>query len=445
MSVDGNSGNKNPPDETDSPVRYTVPPGVESLITLKTLPNSTCYLRLEDDSTADYILKLYADQDGIIRFHVRPDIEAEVIAKLVVKSELDNKLMKYPLELRSSFKSTNEMPFPVDETPIPSQSDAHTRPAISEEEMLNLSDKEVLERGYPPRPNPYAAPEAFDTWKRIVSIPMTVVKPQVVTNHGVTASNHFHTSNRIWSGYVLRDELRTGGWRKYSQVKGAWRVPSVKGGGGNRTHSVLWVGLDGWVANDDLVQAGTGQDCTEVKIFTGPPFNLTIPMSFTNYYAWKEFLPQEKYMQVITSFPVYPGNEIYVAIWMGRPKEMPDLAGDAIFWILNTTTGKQTTVTTSRFWTDPNGNSMTTVVEGLEADWIMEAPSYYGGFPADLANYATAIITVASASPTDTSAAWIHYQSGASLQVTMMNGGNKLSTVEPIDFRSMRFTWHAFY
>ena len=125
--------------------------------------------------------------------------------------------------------------------------------------MLSLSDKEVLERGYPLRPNPDTAPEAFDTWKRIVSIPMTVVKPQVVTNHGVTASNQFHTSNRIWSGYVLRDELGTGAWRRYSMVQGAWRVPIVKGGSGNRSHSVLWVGLDGW-GHEDLVQAGTGQD-----------------------------------------------------------------------------------------------------------------------------------------------------------------------------------------
>ena len=134
----------------------------------------------------------------------------------MVKSELDNKSVQYPLELRSSLKSTNEMPFPVNDIPEPSQNDAYTRPAISEEEMLNLSDKEVLERGYPPRPNPDTAPQAFDMWKRIVSIPMTVVNPQLVTNHRVTASSHFHTSHRIWSGYVLHDKLPSGAARRYS-------------------------------------------------------------------------------------------------------------------------------------------------------------------------------------------------------------------------------------
>jgi hypothetical protein len=48
--------------------------------------------------------------------------------------------------------------------------------------------------------------------------------------------------------------------------------------------------------------------------------------------------------------------------------------------------------------------------------------------------------------PTDsTDAKWITYQSGASLQVTMINGTNKISTVEAIDDRSMRFKWHGFH
>ena len=99
MSIDGSNEKKNPPANCTTYSSY-IPPGDESLIVLKTLPNSTCYLHLADDSTADYILKLYADQDGIIRFHVRPDNEAEAIARLVVKCESENKSVQYPLELR---------------------------------------------------------------------------------------------------------------------------------------------------------------------------------------------------------------------------------------------------------------------------------------------------------------------------------------------------------
>ena len=193
MSIDRNSDNKNQPDQTALPIRYTIAPDVESLIILKTLPNSICFLhREDDDSTSDYILKLYADQDGIIRFHVRSDIEAEYIMKFIIKCENDNKSIRYPLELRSTFKATNEMPFPVNDTPKSSPNDTHIRPAISEQEILNLSDEELLERGFPPRPDPSTSPEAFDTWKKVVSIPMTIVKPQMVTNHGVRAGNEFH-------------------------------------------------------------------------------------------------------------------------------------------------------------------------------------------------------------------------------------------------------------
>ena len=89
-----------------------------------------------------------------------------------------------------------------------------------------------------------------------------------------------------------------------------------------------------------------------MKIILAPPLSRTVLWSFTNYYAWKEFLPHEKYMQIITSIPINPGDEIYVSVWMGRPKEMPDLSGDGVFWIFNVTTKKQTMINTSRIWMD---------------------------------------------------------------------------------------------
>ncbi|MGB0025901.1 MAG: hypothetical protein WBP64_03610, partial [Nitrososphaeraceae archaeon] len=59
--------------------------------------------------------------------------------------------------------------------------------------------------------------------------------------------------------------------------------------------------------------------------------------------------------------------------------------------------------------------------------------------------YKTVTITSAFACPTDNVPNFISFQEGSNLQVTMVNGGNRLSTVEPIDSQSMRFTWHAFY
>ena len=228
-------------------------------------------------------------------------------------------------------------------------------------------------------------------------------------------------------------------------VQGAWQVPSVRGTSkkGNRTRSVLWVGLDGYwdrlEPHDDLVQAGTGQNCTVVEVSLPPPIRGIMLVSFSQYYAWSEFLPQEPEMKIITSFPVHPKDNMYISVWMGNPRT-PNLIGDAVFWIFNVTTRQQLTFVTPRVSTGPT----LSVVHGLEAVWVMEAPMYYG-FVEDLANYNTVTIYSAFASPTDISPNWIPYQNGLSLQVTMTNGGNKLSTVEPIDGRSMRFTWHSYY
>ena len=91
----------------------------------------------------------------IICFHVRPSVEAEVIAKFVIECEADAKISHYPLELRGSRKDTPEMPFPDKERP-PRKERQSVRPALSREEGLRLSDKELLDRGYPPRPDPKA-------------------------------------------------------------------------------------------------------------------------------------------------------------------------------------------------------------------------------------------------------------------------------------------------
>lgn len=48
-----------------------------------------------------------------------------------------------------------------------------------------VSDKELVKRGYPIRPNPEQAPGAFNTWRRAVSIPTTVIDPRQVARQNV--------------------------------------------------------------------------------------------------------------------------------------------------------------------------------------------------------------------------------------------------------------------
>jgi hypothetical protein len=51
----------------------------------------------------------------------------------------------------------------------------------------------------------------------------------------------------------------------------------------------------------------------------------------------------------------------------------------------------------------------------------------------------------AEASPAAGSLRYINYDADAHLELTMFNGVNKLSTVEPVGTGAMRFTWHAYY
>ena len=223
--------------ESKAPIRHTVRPGVSSPIFLQTVSGATCHLRRVDDVDPTRSLKLFADDEGIICFHVRPSVEAEVIAKFVIECEADAKISHYPLELRGSRKDTPEMPFPDKERP-PRKERQSVRPALSREEGLRLSDKELLDRGYPPRPDPKAV-APFRTWLKAISTPATIVKPRIVTNTGVS-HRHVHRVGSVasnWSGFELR-----GG--PFSSISGGWNVPPIVfGETGLVTQSAFWVGL----------------------------------------------------------------------------------------------------------------------------------------------------------------------------------------------------------
>jgi hypothetical protein len=68
-------------DESDhskitSSFRHTVKPGISSPIYLQMVPGATCLLYRSDDNDPERRLRLFADDDGIICFHVRPTLEA---------------------------------------------------------------------------------------------------------------------------------------------------------------------------------------------------------------------------------------------------------------------------------------------------------------------------------------------------------------------------------
>jgi hypothetical protein len=407
--------------EGKAPVRHTVRPGISSPIFLQTVSGATCHLRRVDDVDPTRSLKLFADDEGIICFHVRPSVEAEVIAKFVIECEADAKITHYPLELRGSRKDTPEMPFPDKERP-PRKERQSVRPALSREEGLRLSDKELLERGYPPRPDAKAV-APFRTWLKAVSAPATIVKPRIVTNTGVS-HRHVHRVGSVasnWSGFELR-----GG--PFSSISGGWNVPPIVfGETGLVTQSSFWVGIDGDGTND-LVQAGTAQNNVVYNI-SGQY------LSISNYHAWSQFLPQQPNEQVFANLQINPGDQIETVVLL--------LDSEAFFVIENITRNETVSVTT------PYGN---TIVKATDAEWIMERPTVNNNFT-DLAQYITAsmyyaIATIGHGGNVCTyDGTRISGTIGnlESLQITMKNGPDALSEVIPGDDYSMLFFWSGFH
>src|SRR5438445_12578071 len=58
-------------------VRLTISPNKSSVVSMKTLPQATCVLHAEGDNAAEHSFKIFADDEGTIRFHVNPSAESD--------------------------------------------------------------------------------------------------------------------------------------------------------------------------------------------------------------------------------------------------------------------------------------------------------------------------------------------------------------------------------
>jgi hypothetical protein len=446
----------------DAVACYTVAPGRPSQITLKTVPDAVCILRLEDETNPDRQMKIYADDDGLIRFYVQPSTESEAVARFVIECEADGKATRYPLELRPHFKPTTEMPRPPVEPYKPPREGARVRPALLADDLLRLSNRELVERGYPIRPNPEQAPGAFNTWRRAVSTPTTVIEPRQVARPDISRAQPptftplpplppqgpqiTSTSNDHWCGFQLD---YGDGNVPFDLVTGTWVVPNlalkVSGYGFpgellESMYSACWIGLDGsvFLPNDPLVQAGTEHDIFVATDNQGSVY------TFTNYSAWTEIYPQQPSSYTITNFPVNAGDEIYAQIWIGDEDSGPNLQGAfAFFYLANLTRSIIALVQTSLA-----SLGLTGWLTGTAASWIVERPMANGKLY-DLPDYGR--IQMSQAVARQTNGTFVPYLTNVDstfsqflYQITMMLDRDVLSTVTPVSDDSMLFEWKAF-
>jgi hypothetical protein len=253
------------------PVRHTIPPGKASALEIRTIADSACTVHPADSNDGTQNLKLFADDQGLIRFHVTPASES---IHLVAECETDANAMTHQIELRASFDSDPSFPAPVPMESNLAPKGIH-RPALTGDPML-LSERELLQHGYPPRPDPQKAPEAYQGWLRAVSTPSVRIAPKAIRRtdrlrvpakiEPSSAVANGPATSSSWSAFALN-----GGASPFNWVMGEWIVPAIdpeplQGFTFNtQTYSALWIGLDGY-GSCDVVQDGTEQDAVNWSV-----------------------------------------------------------------------------------------------------------------------------------------------------------------------------------
>src|SRR5262249_36652397 len=190
-----------------------MPHGSSSFASVRTLPNATCTLHPTDSSAG---LRVYADDDGIARVQL---------------DHLDRSngggTLKLDCADDSGASYSHELDVVIDDTATPKGPAPYNKvgkPKLNKLDVpaMSLSDAEIYQRGYPPRPNPTTQPDQFNTWLELVSSEPTLINPHMVAEerHHGTATG---TSGN-WSGYVVTSPDSA---PIYAYIYGEWNVPRV--------------------------------------------------------------------------------------------------------------------------------------------------------------------------------------------------------------------------
>ena len=417
-------------------LRLTVAPHQPSRIAMKTLPKAVCELHADGDGDPSRSFKLFSDDEGMIRFNVNPSEESETIAAFAADCSADGQSRTFGLELRPSSTPRLDMPAPVAEIRTPKPSDV-IRPALTKEEALQLSDDELVKREYPVRPNPIQAPRPFANWLQVVTKPARRVDSRQMAYPELRASSQANTNN--WSGWDFKDAPNEEPNSIFDMVEGEWYVPTVTAPVSEGTsYSVLWVGLDGDDGicpkycpgngqTSDLWQAGTLQQTID-HFFFGHQYSISY------YYAWTELVPAQS-LQVLPNFSVFPGDEMFISVWVGNLVGSPSLSGAyGIAFVEDVTRGEYTYVYTPRGQVN---------ILGYQAEWIMERPYENGALP-NLSDYNNAYMY----SPYSRllNGEWVSYDQPNSQQLFMydQNTGDLLSGSYSFGPGTIYFQWYNF-
>ncbi len=347
---------------------YNLVAGQSNGIALSVAPGVAFTLRIKGSTDAGMVVM--ADANGYAAIYVNP---SGALNNLIFTLEWDNAVQQ-----EIAFTATTT-PAATAAFAIPANAGAATRPALSGDQAQQLTNDELLGQGYPMRPDSVATPLAYEAWQKAVSAPATTITPQLVSQPFIRCGNVVQSgqeSTTNWCGYMLMAQTGGDNSQNFDWVTGTWELPVIKARIGANDYLAIWVGLDN---KPDLVQAGTEQNCYACTYGS-------VSIAFYQYYAWVELLPNQPTQQVVANFPVGPGDNIHMQVWIGNNEApfMPTLTGGyAVFNFENLT--KQTH---TRVYTPLDG----TTVTGSYGLWIVERPldvSSKGYPPLPLAQFST--------------------------------------------------------
>jgi hypothetical protein len=274
---------------------------------------------------------------------------------------------------------------------------------------ITASDAALEQYGFPPRPDPSAEPDAYRHWENAMSRAVRRVSPHLITTkiqHGPVVVQNGISLN--WSGYVKGKSVSAKN-PGFFKIAADYVVPrAVNNCDGGIDYTSAWIGVDGWegAGLKDVLQAGTESQAS-----------CTGNAGVETYYAWYEWYPNYEVEIDPASFPVAPGDDLYVVVSAISPTQ-----GQA--YIGNLNTGDSVTI---GFAAPPGINLV-----GNSAEWVIERPTVNAAL-ATLADYAQEYFSGAAANygavsvaPKQGTAIAMQDSSGKSLSVPTLLGATAI-------------------
>lgn len=308
---------------TDATLKFTVRVGADNELTAKTIPNATCLLKWEGSQSGP--LDIISDAEGTVAFHDRMSDPGIVKGKLDCTGDAGASA-SYELVIQGS----RNAPAATMISERVQKKVGPIRPAMTEQTALQMSDAELMAAHYPPRPDRFTAPDAYQAWLERVSLPATLSPISTSTRPALHKYAVATTYN--WSGVGNANPSV----QRMNGVQGQWVVPNVQQNipalealdpkhVGAISWSCEWVGMS---SATGLYQAGTGQgeSCTPIWCANGSFCGYNCAAIYAVFFESNLGTPPDwSWSGEAPPYAGTPGDPVFWQLWSG------DVSGNIVY------------------------------------------------------------------------------------------------------------------